>query len=162
MKPRSNYFIAKKIAETCIVATPYEKHFALLQEMFGFDGILNFSQTMNELISMDQMDIFGISKEMQIILKHVAQLKALSHIALVRKSLQNIYEKVHNRTVVIVKIGQNNTENLAEVINEVSKQLNGMCDFVYQTYNSAGIIIQFNDKILEYTPSSIAKMLKSA
>ena len=108
MKPRSNYFIAKKIAETCIVATPYEKHFSLLQEMFGFDGILNFSQTINELIMMDQMDIFGISKDMQVILKHISQLKALSHISLVRKSFQNIYEKVHSRTVVIVKIGQNN------------------------------------------------------
>jgi hypothetical protein len=43
----------------------------------------------------------------------------------------------------------------------VKARIGGQCDFVYIPSNIPGIIIQFKDQILQYTPSQIAKQMKA-
>ncbi len=162
MAKNSNSSITKKIAQTCINALPKEKHLSILQEMYGFIGVLNFPQTIQSLITLNQMDVFGISKEMQIILKHIAQLKSLGSMSLIRKYFQYEYESIHQRTVVVVQIGNDEIGTLTNILNDITKKMNGKCDFVYQSYNLPGVIIKYKDQILEYTPYAITKILKSA
>jgi hypothetical protein len=154
--------IAEQIAKICIGAIANEKHIAILREFYGFTNVLNFSQTIQDLISLEQMDIFGISKEMQTILKHVNQLRMLPNITDIRKAFQKEYESLHKRIVVLVKIGQDSTNDIAKTITEISSKFDNNHDLIYQKIEGVGITVTYNGNIIEYTPSFIAKILRSA
>ena len=158
---KSSNEIIKQIAQTCINVIDPKLHLCILREMFGFDGVLNFAQTIRELISCDQMHIFGISKEMQIILKHINQLKMLSHMPSIRKSFQKEYEKFHSRTVVIVQIGGIADHTLDGILADISKEFDSTYDIIYQQSSIAGISVRYGDSILEYTSQTIGSMLKA-
>jgi hypothetical protein len=153
--------ITKKVADTILSSVPQIKHFAILCEMFDFISVTNFKQTINELIEIDQMHVFGISTEMQTILKHLKQLNMLGNIANIRQNLQERYQELHNKTVVVVKVSEKNKSSLNDIVSSVKARIGGQCDFVYIPSNIPGIIIQFKDQILQYTPSQIAKQMKA-
>ena len=153
---------ALQVAKTCINAVEQEKHFAILQEMHGFDGIINFSQTMKDLILLDQMDIFGISKEMQVILKHINQLGMLSHMVTVCKCFQREYEKFHQRSVVVILIGKESDSNVTQIVEDLRAGFEGNYDFIFKKSSTAGVVVRFEGKIIEYTANSVGKLLKTA
>lgn len=159
---KSNNEIVKQIAQTCVNAIEFKLHLRILREMFGFDGVLNFAQTIKELITLDQMSIFGISQEMQIILRHVNQLKMLSHMPSIRKSFQMEYEKLHNRTVVVVQIGGINENLLDDILTDIAKEFDETYDIIYQQSSIAGVSIRYGDNIMEYTSHTVGGMLRAA
>ncbi|GEM_PF-5514098 len=161
MKAKTNEVI-KKLARTCIIAVPESLHLAILKEFHEFTGILNFSQTMKDLIAIDQMKVFGISNEMQIILKHINQLKMLGSINAVTKAFQNEYQEKHKRTVVVVSLAKEENISLDEVTQFISKKVPQPADVIFKTQNTIGISIHFENSVLEYTPNSIIKTLKVA
>jgi F0F1-type ATP synthase delta subunit len=161
MKAKTNEVI-KKLARTCIIAVPESLHLAILKEFHEFTGILNFSQTMKDLIAIDQMKVFGISNEMQIILKHINQLKMLGSINAVTKAFQKEYEEKHKRTVVVVSLTKEENISLDEVTQFISKKVPQPADVIFKTQNTIGISIHFENSVLEYTPNSIIKTPKVA
>jgi F0F1-type ATP synthase delta subunit len=130
--------------------------------MFDFLSITNFKKTINELIAIEQMHTFGISPEMQAILKHLKQLNMLGEIARIKNNIQEQYQKIHNRTVVVVKVSEKNKSSLNDIIITIKARIGKDCDFIYIPSNIAGITIQFNDQIIQYTSSQIAKQMKVA
>jgi F0F1-type ATP synthase delta subunit len=159
---KSNNDVIKQIVQTCIQAIPSELHLRILREMFGFDGILNFSQTIKELIALDQMPVFGISKEMQIILRHVNQLKMLSHMSSIRKLFQREYEKLHNKTVVVVQMGGVANDSLDGILVDIAKKFDETCDIIYQQSSISGVSVRYGDSIVEYTSQTVGGVLKAA
>jgi hypothetical protein len=153
--------IALKIAKTCIHAVEGERHFAILQEMHGFDGVMNFPRTIKDLIFLDQMDIFGISKEMQIILKHINQLSMLSHMKTICICLQREYEIAHKRFVVTVSIGRENDSDIAQIVGDLKSNFDEKHDFIFKKSSTAGIVVRYRGQVVEYTADGIAKMLKA-
>ena len=161
MKAKTNEVI-KKLARTCIIAVPESLHFSVLKEFHEFTGILNFSQTIKDLIAIDQMKVFGISNEMQIILKHINQLKMLGSINAITKAFQKEYEEKHARTVVIVNLSDDQDISLDEVTQFLGKKIPEPSDIIFKTHNTLGVSIHFNNSTIEYTPDSILKKLKVA
>jgi len=135
---------------------------AILKEFYGFSGILNFSQTIKDLIAIDQMKVFGISNEMQIILKHINQLKMLASMNSITKAFQKEYEEKHKRTVVVVSLAKEQDIYLDEVTQFLNKKVPQPADFIFKTQNTVGISVHFQNSVLEYTPDSIIKTLKVA
>lgn len=154
--------IAQQIARICISAVMHGRHIEILREFYGFYGVIQFPQTIKELISIDQMATFGISKEMQIILKHINQLDMLTEISQITKAFQKEYEILHKRTVVVVYFGQTNCDDVSNVISDIASNFDENHDFIYQETSHIGISIHYGDKVIEYTPASIIKVLKSA
>lgn len=161
MKERINEVI-KKIVRTCIIAVPETLHLAILKEFHGFSGILNFSQTIKDLIAIDQMHVFGISNEMQIILRHINQLKMLSSMNAITKAFQREYEEKHKRTVVIVSLSKEQDISLDELAQFLNQKVPQPADIIFKTQNTVGISVHFESSVLEYTPDSIFKALKAA
>lgn len=157
---RSNVLVVKKIVDAIFSSTSREKHFPILREMFDFLTITNFKQTIEELIEIDQMHIFGISPEMQSILRHLKTLDMLGKIPAIRTALHSKYEELHNRTVVIVKVAEDNKASLNDIIAAICSKVEEPCDFLYIPSNVAGVIVQFKDKVFQYTPSQISKKMK--
>jgi F0F1-type ATP synthase delta subunit len=161
MSKKNNTLLVKKVTDTILSALPHNKHFPVLCEMFDFASITNFKQTIHELIDIDQMHIFGISAEMQTILKHLKELNMLGHISNIRQHLQEKYQELHNKTVVLIKVSEKNRTSLHDIIASIKAKIGKECEFVYIPSNIAGITIQFNDQIIQYTPSQIAKQMKA-
>lgn len=162
MSSKKNSALAiKKVCGAILESLPKDKHFPILCEMFDFISITNFKQTISELITIDQMHIFGISPEMQTILKHLKQLNMLGEISQVRQSLQVIYQEVHNKTVVLIKVSEQNKSSINDIIATVRAKIQKDCDFVYIPSNIPGMTIQFCDKIIQYTPSQIVKQMRA-
>ena len=161
MKERANEVI-KKIVRTCIIAVPESLHLAILKEFYGFSGILNFSQTIKDLIAIDQMKVFGISNEMQIILKHINQLKMLGSMNTITKAFQKEYEEKHKRTVVVISLAKEQELSIDEITQFLSQKIPQPADFIFKTQNTIGISVHFENSVLEYTPDSIIKTLKVA
>lgn len=161
MKSQTNE-VARKLARTCILAIPKEKHFNILKEFHGFSGILNFSQTIKDLIAIDQMHVFGISKEMQYVLRHMNDLKVLGSVAAITKMYQKEYEQMHQRIVVIVSVAKNEDISIEDITQFVSNKVTQPADFIFKVQSNLGITIQYDNSIIEYTPENIVKMLKVA
>lgn len=161
MKERTNEVI-KKIVRTCIIAVPESLHLAILKEFHGFTSILNFSQTIKNLIAIDQMQVFGISNEMQIILRHINQLKMLGSMNAITKAFQREYEEKHSRTVVVVNLAADQDISLDEVTQFLGKKIPEPSDIIFKTHNTLGVSIHFHNSVIEYTPDSILKTLKVA
>jgi F0F1-type ATP synthase delta subunit len=161
MKERTND-VVKKIVRTCIIAIPESLHLAILKEFHGFSGILNFSQTIKDLIVIDQMQVFGISNEMQIILRHINQLRMLGSMNAITKAFQKEYEEKHKRTVVVVSLAKEQEISFDEVTQFLNKKVPQPADIIFKTQNTVGISVHFESSVLEYTPDSIIKTLKVA
>ncbi len=161
MKTHINNSI-KEIVQACITCSPQSQHLSLLKEFHGFTGISNFSQTIKDLISINQMSVFGISHDMQNILKHINQLKMLSSITTITKMFQKEYEQMHKRTVVIVSIAKDQEISVDEIIQFLTQKISQSADFIFKLHSTLGITVQFNNSIIQYTPDSIMKMLKIA
>ncbi|MFT4967388.1 MAG: hypothetical protein ACI9CD_000391 [Candidatus Deianiraeaceae bacterium] len=153
--------IAQRVVDVLISTLPKNKHLGILHEMYGFDGILNFSRTIKDLIAINQMSVFGISQEMQIILQHIAQVKLLSNMPSIRRKFQKAYENIHNRAIIVVKIGDEEDIDIDKVIAGVVSHFSDNYDIIYQKSQNLGIVVKFGNKVLEYTPNSIAKMLQT-
>lgn len=156
----SNVLIVKKIVDTIFSSTHKTKHFSILCEMFDFLTITNFKQTIEELIMIDQMHIFGISPEIQSILRHLQSLDMLGNIATICSALHKRYEELHNRTIVTIKVSEINKTSLNDVIVAIRDKIDQDCDFLYIPSNIAGLTVQFKDQIFQYTPSQISKKMK--
>ena len=161
MKERTND-VVKKIVRTCIIAIPESLHLAILKEFHGFAGILNFSQTIKDLIAIDQMQVFGISNEMQIILRHINQLRMLGSMNAITKAFQKEYEEKHQRTVVVVSLAKEQEISFDEVTQFLNQKVPQPADIIFKTQNTVGISVHFGNSVLEYTPDSIIKTLKVA
>lgn len=154
--------IIENVAKTCIDSMHKEKHLPILHEFYGFHKVINFPQTIKDLISLDQMDVFGISKEMQIILKNINKLQLLGNIVDIKKAYQKEYEKLHNKVVVLVKVGVDAKDTISSIANEIMEKFQeNHYDFVFQKTDYAGISIIYNGSIVEYTSSFVVKNLQS-
>lgn len=162
MSSKKNALMPKKIADAILSSLPKEKHFAILCELFDFSSITNFKQTINELIEIDQMHIFGISPEMQAILKHLQQINMLGNIAQIRQCFQTQYQELHKKTVVLIKVSEKNKSSINDIIAAIKTKTGQDSDFIYLPSNISGLTVQFNDQIIQHTPSQISKQMKSA
>jgi F0F1-type ATP synthase delta subunit len=99
---------------------------------------------------------------MQIILKHINQLKMLGSINAITKAFQKEYEEKHKRTVVVVSLTKEENISLDEVTQFISNKVPQPADVIFKTQNTIGISIHFENSVLEYTPNSIIKTLKVA
>ncbi len=152
----------RSLVKAFIIALPEHQHLPILQEFYGFGGIFNFAQTIRDLIAIDQMHIFGISQDMQLILKCINNYHMLGNIYAITKSFQKEYENLHNRVAVIVLLSQNQDTPIEEISEFIAKKVGQPHDIIFKVQSNPGIAIQFQGSTIEYTPDSIIKLLKAA
>ena len=95
---------------------------------------------------LNQMEVFGISNEMQVVLKYVNHLEMLNNITEIRKSFQEEYEKFHKRAVVIVQSGINEKISVSQIIQSISNKF----DIIFQVTQHKGIALHFQNQKMEY------------
>ena len=141
--------VPSKLSKLFLKVIPEDKHFQVLKELHDLDSIIDFPETIGDLIKLNQMEVFGISKEMQIILKYVNQLEMLNNITEIHKSFQAEYEQFHNRTVVIVQSGINEKMSVSEMIELISNKFDNKADIIFQVAKKEGIALYFQNQRLE-------------
>jgi F0F1-type ATP synthase delta subunit len=152
----------RTLVKAFTISLPQSQHLPILQEFHSFSGIFNFAQTIRDLISIDQMHIFGISQDMQLILKCINNYHMLGNIYTITKSFQKEYENIHNRVVVIVSLSENQDTPIEEISQFIATKISQPHDIIFKIQSNPGITIQFQGSTIEYTPESILKLLKIA
>ena len=133
--------VCVKLSKLFLNAIPQERHFQVLKELHRIDDIVDFPATIKDLITLNQMEVFGISNEMQAVLKYVNHLDMLNNITKIRKSFQEEYENFHKRAVVIVQSGINE---------KISNKFDTNSDIIFQATQHKGIALHFQNQKMEY------------
>jgi hypothetical protein len=142
--------VCVKLSKLFINAIPQERHFQVLKELHRIDDIVDFPATIRDLIKLNQMEVFGISNEMQVVLKYINHLEMLNNITEIRKSFQEEYEKFHKRTVVIVQSGINEKISVSQIIQSISNKFDTNSDIIFQITQHKGIALHFQNQQMEY------------
>ena len=133
--------VCVELSKLFLNAIPQERHFQVLKELHRIDDIVDFPATIKDLITLNQMEVFGISNEMQAVLKYVNHLDMLNNITKIRKSFQEEYENFHKRAVVIVQSGINE---------KISNKFDTNSDIIFQITQHKGIALHFQNQQMEY------------
>ena len=133
--------VCVELSKLFLNAIPQERHFQVLKELHRIDDIVDFPASIRDLITLNQMEVFGISNEMQVVLKYVNHLDMLNNITKIRKSFQEEYENFHKRAVVIVQSGINE---------KISNKFDTNSDIIFQVTQHKGIAIHFQNQKMEY------------
>lgn len=140
--------VCARLSKFFLNVIPKERHFQVLKELHRIDNIIDFPATIRDLIQLNQMEVFGISNEMQVILKYTNQMEMLNNITEIRQSFQEEYEKIHKRTVVIAQLGVNENMSVSTIIQSISNKFNNS-DIIFQVAHTKGIALHFQNQMVE-------------